>query len=119
VAAAAPPDLPAPLATPSVTKHPKVVGWPDGKTPTAPAGFTVSLYAKDFDSPRWLYVLPNGDVLVAEARTRPPKKASRREKKGLKESKTVDRRVGPTGSRSCGTPTRTASPKSGRRSWPG
>src|SRR5688572_33262959 len=62
------PSLPPPFATPSATKHPKVVGWPAGKAPTAPAGFTVSLFADGFDSPRWLYVLPNGDVLVAESR---------------------------------------------------
>ena len=39
------PVLPAPNATPSVNKQPKVIGWPKGKLPTAPAGFTVSLYA--------------------------------------------------------------------------
>ncbi len=91
VVAAQPPqaDLPPPFATKSVTKHPKVVGWPDGKTPKAPDGFTVTLYAEGFDSPRWLYVLPNGDVLVAEARTLPPKDAKPEMKKGLKESKTV------------------------------
>lgn len=50
-------------------KFSKVTNWPAGVTPKAPAGFTVSLYAADFESPRWLYVLPNGDVLVAEATT--------------------------------------------------
>jgi glucose/arabinose dehydrogenase len=45
---------------------PKVVGWaPDG-APKAPPGFTVKRYAEGLDHPRWLYVLPNGDVLVAE-----------------------------------------------------
>ena len=34
-------------------------------------GFTVTAFARKLDSPRWLYVLPNGDVLVAEARTLP------------------------------------------------
>jgi glucose/arabinose dehydrogenase len=65
------PDLPPPFATPSATHRAKVVGWPAGKTPTAPPGFAVSLFADGFDSPRWLYALPNGDVLVAEARTVP------------------------------------------------
>ena len=65
------PKLPPPNGTPSVTKHPKVIGWPEGKTPTAPPGFKVTLYADKFDNPRWLYVLPNGDVLVAESRTLP------------------------------------------------
>jgi glucose/arabinose dehydrogenase len=85
----APPKLPPPNATPSVTKFPKVIGWPAGKTPTAPAGFTVTLYADGFDSPRWLYVLPDGDVLVAEARTMPKKDAKPEVKEGLKKSKTV------------------------------
>ena len=74
-AAAAPPDLPPPFATPSVTRHPKVVGWPAGRTPTAPGGFAVAAFAREIESPRWVYVLPNGDVLVAQARTLPtPKK---------------------------------------------
>lgn len=47
------------------------VGWPDGGAPTAPDGFTVTRYAEDLAHPRWLYVLPNGDVLVAESTTRP------------------------------------------------
>jgi len=35
--------------------------------PVAPDGFTVAKYADGFENPRWLYVLPNGDVLVAES----------------------------------------------------
>jgi len=42
-------------------------GWPSGAKPVAPQGFTVSAYASGLDHPRWLYVLPNGDVLVAES----------------------------------------------------
>src|SRR5215831_13904670 len=45
--------------------------WPAGKQPIAPAGFHVTAYASGLDHPRWLYVLPNGDVLVAEASTVP------------------------------------------------
>jgi glucose/arabinose dehydrogenase len=41
-------------------------GWSSGRRPTAAAGFAVEAYARDLDHPRWLYVLPNGDVLVAE-----------------------------------------------------
>ena len=63
--------LPAPYATKSVTNRVKIVPWPAGKTPTAPAGFAVAEYASGLDSPRWLYVAPNGDVLVAEASTIP------------------------------------------------
>lgn len=42
--------------------------WPKGKTPHAPEGFAVTRYA-GLDHPRWLYVLPNGDVLVTQAST--------------------------------------------------
>ena len=45
--------------------------WPAGRKPIAPDGFKVTLYAAGLDHPRWLYVLPNGDVLVAEASTAP------------------------------------------------
>ena len=46
-----------------------VIGWKSGETPQAAAGFSVTLFAGGLDNPRWLHVLPNGDVLVAEART--------------------------------------------------
>jgi glucose/arabinose dehydrogenase len=49
-----------------------VVGWPPGATPTAPPGLAVKAFASGLDHPRWLYVLPNGDVLVAETNA-PPK----------------------------------------------
>ncbi len=45
----------------------KVVGWKYNEKPTAVAGLSVNSYATDLDHPRWLYVLPNGDVLVAES----------------------------------------------------
>ena len=88
------PALPEPRATPSVIKHPKVVGWPDGKKPTAPAGFEVTAFVQGIDNPRWIYVLPNGDVLISQGRTvpkAPPKPEDDKDpkKKGLKESKTV------------------------------
>ena len=46
-------------------------GWPEGMTPTPAAGLEVVAYATDLDHPRWLYVLPNGDVLVAETNAQP------------------------------------------------
>ncbi|HET7448873.1 MAG TPA: sorbosone dehydrogenase family protein [Methyloceanibacter sp.] len=46
------------------------VGWPQGATPRAASGFAVKAFASGLDHPRWLYVLPDGDVLVAE--TSPP-----------------------------------------------
>ncbi|MDP2020726.1 MAG: sorbosone dehydrogenase family protein [Hydrogenophaga sp.] len=47
-------------------------GWPDGAMPTPAPGLRVQAYARDLDHPRWLLVLPNGDVLVAETNA-PPK----------------------------------------------
>jgi len=64
-------NLPAPYTTKSATNRVNVVGWPAGKMPTAPAGFAVAEYAGQLESPRWLYVAPNGDVLVAESSTIP------------------------------------------------
>jgi len=69
--AAQPANLPAPYATKSTTNRSEVIDWPADKTPVAPAGFTVTEYAGNLESPRWIYVLPNGDVLVAEANTVP------------------------------------------------
>jgi glucose/arabinose dehydrogenase len=42
-------------------------GWPDGVAPKALPGFRVTAFARGLEHPRWLYVLPNGDVLVAES----------------------------------------------------
>src|SRR5688572_3126824 len=41
-------------------------GWTGEEKPVAPEGTAVSAFARGLDHPRWLYVLPNGDVLVAE-----------------------------------------------------
>jgi len=43
-----------------------VVGWHGNAAPTPAPGLAVTAYARGLDHPRWLYVLPNGDVLVAE-----------------------------------------------------
>ncbi|MBL8774226.1 MAG: sorbosone dehydrogenase family protein [Phenylobacterium sp.] len=51
---------------------PDAVGWPEGAAPKAPPGFAVTRFGSGLDHPRWLYVLPNGDVLVAESAA-PPK----------------------------------------------
>ncbi|HXS36479.1 MAG TPA: hypothetical protein VN721_07240, partial [Flavipsychrobacter sp.] len=61
--------LPAPFATKSVVKECKVIGWPQGKTPIAPEGFVVSLYAENIVTPRWFYETPNGDILVSSSQT--------------------------------------------------
>jgi glucose/arabinose dehydrogenase len=57
---------PAPQTIPTMGVN-SVEAWPAGAAPKAPAGFTVTRYAENLKHPRWLYVLPNGDVLVAEA----------------------------------------------------
>ncbi len=59
--------LPQPFATKSVSNFSNVIGWKDGRTPIAPKGFTVTKYADGFENPRWLYELPNGDILVAQS----------------------------------------------------
>lgn len=76
-------SLAKPYETKSSVNFSKVIGWPEGKTPTAPEGFTVSKYADSLRSARWMYVLPNGDVLVAQANT---------ESKGIK--KVVGKAIG-------------------------
>ena len=52
-------------------------GWPDGAKPKPRQGLSVQAFATGLDHPRWLYVLPNGDVLVAE--TNAPPKPGRRQ----------------------------------------
>ncbi|ATE76519.1 PQQ-dependent sugar dehydrogenase [Pseudomonas frederiksbergensis] len=61
------PKLPEPNKTliPTVNIAP-AIGWPQGKKPVAAAGTQVVAFAEGLEHPRWLYVLPNGDVLVAE-----------------------------------------------------
>ena len=49
----------------------QAVGWADGQRPAPAAGMAVTTFAKGLDHPRWLYVLPNGDVLVAETNAPP------------------------------------------------
>lgn len=60
-------NLPPPYATRGVANPSRMVTWPNGKLPSAPAGFDVSLFADGLENPRTLYVLPNGDVLVMES----------------------------------------------------
>ena len=67
-------SLPKPFATESAKKFAKVVGWPAGKTPVAPAGFTVAKFAEGLNNPRWMYQAPNGDIFVSEANSEPKPK---------------------------------------------
>ena len=75
------PALPEPNSTliPTVKIAP-AKGWPVGVTPKAAAGTRVAAFATGLQHPRWVYVLPNGDVLVAE--TSAPERPA--EGKGIK-----------------------------------
>ena len=67
------PQLPPPVETPIPTiEIAKAVGWPEGAMPVPAAGLGVTAFAAGLDHPRWLLVLPNGDVLVAESSAPPP-----------------------------------------------
>jgi glucose/arabinose dehydrogenase len=67
------PELPPPHQTLITTVNiAPAKGWPAGATPTAAPTLKVEAFARGLDHPRWLFVLPNGDVLVAETNA-PPK----------------------------------------------
>jgi len=78
-----------PYATASVVNHPKTIGWPEGRKPRAPQGFEVVKFAGGLDYPRQALLLPNGDVLVAEARTKPKLDAEPDVQRGQALSKTT------------------------------
>ena len=75
------PTLPEPAKTliPTVNVAP-AKGWPEGATPRPAADLAVTAFATGLDHPRWVYVLPNGDVLVAE--TNAPERPKRDELRG-------------------------------------
>jgi glucose/arabinose dehydrogenase len=77
------PQLPPPTSSmiPTVKIAP-AAGWPDAATPTPPPGFNVTAFARGLDHPRWVYTLPNGDVLVAESNKPPPPEEK---KKGIRD----------------------------------
>lgn len=73
------PYLPPPTTTliPTV-KVAKAIGWSDTTRPSAPPNFQVAAFARDLVHPRWLYSMPNGDILVAES-NKPAKPADSQE----------------------------------------
>jgi glucose/arabinose dehydrogenase len=77
------PALPAPERSliPTINVAP-AKPWPKGTRPVPAPGLAVSEYARDLDHPRWLYVLPDGDVLVAES-NKPAKGESTKSVRGL------------------------------------
>jgi glucose/arabinose dehydrogenase len=78
------PTLPKPNKTlfPTVNIAP-AKGWPEGAMPTPMAGLGVTALASGQEHPRWVYVLPNGDVLVAESNA-PPKPEDEKSAQGLR-----------------------------------
>lgn len=78
------PTLPKPNKTlfPTVNIAP-AKGWPEGAMPTPMAGLGVTALASGLEHPRWVYVLPNGDVLVAESNA-PPKPEDEKSAQGLR-----------------------------------
>ncbi|HEU5297355.1 MAG TPA: sorbosone dehydrogenase family protein, partial [Burkholderiaceae bacterium] len=52
-------------------KMPTARGWAPGHAPVAASGLSVNAFASGLKHPRWICVLPNGDVTVAEALTMP------------------------------------------------
>lgn len=65
-------QAPHPQIYPTIaTAH--AVGWPRGAMPSVAKGLALAPFATGLTHPRWLYVLPNGDVLAAEATTQTPK----------------------------------------------
>ena len=91
------------------------IGWSGADTPEPAPGMQVTAFARGLDHPRWLYVLPNGDVLVAETNAPPRPEDDQAYAAG---SSTATRRRpaagvrAPIASRCCATPTAMASPKS-------
>src|SRR5688572_15525273 len=79
------PVLPEPNPSHQVANVPTAVGWPTGQSPAAVKEFTVASFADGLEHPRWLYVLPTGDVLVAEASSvlPPPKTEEDKQKEAL------------------------------------
>jgi len=66
------PVLPAPNTALIPTIHiAPPAAWPDGRLPVSAPGTRVNVFADNLDHPRWLYVLPNGDVLIAETNAPP------------------------------------------------
>ena len=59
------------IQTIPTVKVAKVVGWQNGAMPTPAAGLKIQPFATGLDHPRWMYRLPNGDVLVAETNSPP------------------------------------------------
>ena len=114
------PALPPPNPTliPTVKIAP-AKGWSQGMKPVPATDLSVDAYATGLDHPRWLHVLPNGDVLVAETNA-PPGSEGVHGFKGMVFRKVQSGRARAcqvrTASPCCATRTATASQKRARYS---
>ena len=59
--------LPAPFTTPSSDNRPRVVSQPNGAHLQVPQGFTIEEYAGDFDTPRYMYTAPGGEIILSDS----------------------------------------------------
>jgi glucose/arabinose dehydrogenase len=86
------PRLPAPVKTifPTINIA-EATGWPAGAAPKAAQGLRVNAFAAGLDHPRWMLVLPNGDVLVAETNKPPPAEKKQGGIKGWIAEKVMDK----------------------------
>ena len=77
------PTLPRPTKSLIPTVHiAPAKGWPDGAKPVPAGGTSTTAFATGLDHPRWIYVLPNGDVLVTETNAPRSPRAARASRDG-------------------------------------
>ena len=97
-------------------KMPTARGWSDGQIPVAAPGLKVNAFATGLKHPRWIHVLPNGDVLVAESNqvAGPTRSVFSYAMQATMRPPLVKAR---TASRCCATRMVTASPKGAKFLW--
>ena len=110
------PEIPAakPQGALPTLKMPTARGWEDGQKPAAAPGLKVNAFATGLDHPRWIEVLPNGDVLIAEATqvAGTPRSVFQYAMQATMRSASA-----PTESPCCATGLATASPRRAGPSW--
>ena len=100
-------------------KMPTAQGWSEGQKPTAAPGLKVNAFATGLEHPRWIDVLPNGDVLIAESNqiAGPPRSVFRLRDAGNDAARRRARRQRQPHHAVARQRTATASPKSAGSSW--
>jgi glucose/arabinose dehydrogenase len=59
--------LPAPFTTPSSDNRPRIVSQPNGAQLQVPQGFMIEEYASGFDTPRYMYTAPGGEIILSDS----------------------------------------------------